>query len=202
MGRIVRDAISEISDIRPFLDTEHGPIHTFKDKKKTLPEAFDDEYFRHTQWAHMASGGAGGGMRWPNRKPHKLTPGMRKAQAALAGFLPLIDWPRFRRVTLNDALRVSRPGVAAFGCSDDAQAVVWLLRKDVTGSDSTLRRDAAPITAEVLVPRLAPGRYRVTAWDTFTGSERGSHEVDSCDEGLALQPPPFATDLALAIRRL
>jgi mannan endo-1,4-beta-mannosidase len=49
MGRIVRDAIAEIRDARPFLDTEHGPIHTFKDKKKTLPEVFDDEYFRHLQ---------------------------------------------------------------------------------------------------------------------------------------------------------
>jgi hypothetical protein len=202
MGRIVSHAIAEIADSRPFLDTEHGPIHTFKDKKRTLPGAFDNEYFRHTQWAHVASGGAGGGMRWPNRNPHKLTSGMRKAQAALAGFLPLIDWAGFRRVTLNDAIRVAQPGIAAFGCGDDAQAVVWLLRKDVTGSDGTLRRDAAPITADVLVPGLAPGRYRVTAWDTLSGAERGSHEADCSDGALALQPAPFATDVALAIRRL
>jgi mannan endo-1,4-beta-mannosidase len=50
-GRIVREALAEIRDGRPFLDTEHGPIHTFKDKRRTLPEAFDDEYFRHMQWA-------------------------------------------------------------------------------------------------------------------------------------------------------
>jgi hypothetical protein len=44
MGRVVQDALSEIRDGRPFLDSEHGPIHTFKDHKTTLPEPFDDEY--------------------------------------------------------------------------------------------------------------------------------------------------------------
>ena len=69
VGRLIRDALGEIRDYRPVLDTEHGPIHTFKDHGRTLPDAFDDEYFRHMQWAHFASGAAGGGMRWPNREP-------------------------------------------------------------------------------------------------------------------------------------
>ncbi|TIL77742.1 MAG: hypothetical protein E5Y81_12695, partial [Mesorhizobium sp.] len=43
----------------------------------TSPE-LPTEYFRHLQWAHLAAGGAGGGMRWPNRSPHVLTPGMRR----------------------------------------------------------------------------------------------------------------------------
>jgi hypothetical protein len=68
-GRLIREALSEIRDGRPLFDSEHGPIHTYKDHGMTLPEAFDDEYFRHMQWAHFASGGAGGGMRWPNRLP-------------------------------------------------------------------------------------------------------------------------------------
>jgi mannan endo-1,4-beta-mannosidase len=83
-GRLVREALAEIDDGRPFLDSEHGPIHAFKDRHCTLPEDFDDEYFRHMQWAHLASGGAGGGMRWPNRHPHQLTPGMRAAPLARA----------------------------------------------------------------------------------------------------------------------
>ena len=80
-AELVGEALAEITDGRPFFDTEHGPIHTFKDTASTLPEAFDDEYFRHIQWTHLASGGAGGGMRWPNRNPHTLTPGMRRASA-------------------------------------------------------------------------------------------------------------------------
>ena len=31
MGRIVKESLSEIRDGRPFLDTEHGPIHTYKE---------------------------------------------------------------------------------------------------------------------------------------------------------------------------
>ena len=106
MGRIVKQSLDEIVDGRPFLDTEHGPIHAFKDKRKTLPEPFDDEYFRHMQWAHLASGGAGGGMRWPNRHPHTLTDGMRKAQLAMAAFMPQIDWLRFNRRNVTDELVV------------------------------------------------------------------------------------------------
>ncbi|MDB4950188.1 MAG: hypothetical protein JWM27_2837 [Gemmatimonadetes bacterium] len=200
-GRLVRDALAEIRDSRPFLDSEHGPIHRFKDHHKTLPHAFDDEYFRHMQWAHLASGGAGGGMRWPNRHPHVLTPGMHEAQAALARFLPLVDWPRFRRRCLNDGVSVDGASLAAFACGDDAQSVAWLLRTDSIGPDGRLRADAAPVHARLHVPGLAPGRYRVTAWDTSTGRELSTDLHDAGDGGLHLPLPPVATDLALAIRR-
>ncbi len=126
VGKLVREALAEITDGRPFFDSEHGPIHTYKDHGRTLPEAFDDEYFRHIQWAHLASGGAGGGMRWPNRDPHTLTPGMRKAQAALARFLPLVNWTTFQRRSVD--VTVDDPDVAVFACGDERQMVVWLLR--------------------------------------------------------------------------
>ena len=125
VGRLVREALAEIGDDRPFLDSEHGPIHSFKDHGITLPEAFDDEYFRHLQWAHLASGGAGGGMRWPNRDPHQLTPGMRQAQRGLADFLPLIDWRRFRRRPLHGRAVTDIEGVHLFACGDQGQAVLY-----------------------------------------------------------------------------
>jgi hypothetical protein len=201
MGRIVREALAEIRDGRPFLDTEHGPIHAYKDRKRPLQEAFDDEYFRHMQWAHLAAGGAGGGMRWPNRTPHVLTDGMRRAQRALAAFLPLIDWPRFRRVNLNEEVAVSTPGVACCACGDDAQAVVWLLRRDAVSPNGTLRRDAEPMAATLRVPGLAEGDYTVVAFDTQDGVERARYPARARGEGLSLLTPPFAGDIALAIRR-
>lgn len=202
MGEIVRECLGEITDERPFLDTEHGPIHTFKDKKRTLPEPFDDEYFRHMQWAHLASGGAGGGMRWPNRRVHVLTPGMRRAQAGLAGFLPLIDWTRFRRRNLNSEIAVRGGGrLARFACADDAQAVVWLLRRDVTGPKGQVCTDASPIAPSLHIPGLAPGRYRVTPFDTAAGRARAPFEAEAKASGLALFVPPFTADLALAITR-
>ena len=200
MGRIVRDCIGEITDGRPFLDTEHGPIHTFKDRKKVLPEPFDDEYFRHISWAHLASGGAGGGMRWPNRRPHVLSAGMRRAQAAMAGFLPLIDWTRFARRPL--ARDMTARGFHRFACGDDSQALAWLLRRRALASDGRVRADLPPIGTDVTIPGLASGRYLITGWDTVAGTI--VEQLDGVvDRGvLRFAPAPIGGDRAFAISRL
>lgn len=198
-GRLVRQALAEIGDARPFHESEHGPIHSFKDRHRTLPEAFDDEYFRHMQWAQLASGGAGGGMRWPNRHPHTLTPGMRQAQRAMADFLPLVDWPRFRRSNLNEAMETD-PDCIAFGCGDARQAVAWLLRRGPLLPDGRLDPAMPPRPAALRLPGLAPGRYRAKLWDTRAGQM--ASEVITAAEGngiLALRLPPFGGDIALAI---
>lgn len=196
-ARLMRDALAELHDNRPFLDSEHGPIHTFKDHKITLPEPFDDEYFRHMQWAHLCAGGAGGGMRWPNRKPHSLTPGMRVAQRGLARFLPLIDWPKFQRRNWNDEVRVSAPELKAVSCGDRDQALLWLLRTDRIGSDGMLRRDVDPVRARIDLPGLAPGTYRVSSWNTAEGEL-----VSDVITQNSFFTPPIVTDMAFAIRRI
>jgi hypothetical protein len=201
VGRLVRAALAEITDGRPYLDSEHGPIHTFKDHRRTLPEPFDDEYFRHMQWAHLASGGAGGGMRWPNRHPHLLTPGMRRAQKALADFLPLVDWPRFRRRNLNEEMRIEGGAALACACGDADQAVVWLARTDTVRRDRTLRRDAPPVRVDLRVPGLAPGAFQVVVWDTARGVELARRTESADDAGLEIRGVELTTDLALAIRR-
>jgi hypothetical protein len=200
-GRLTREALAEVPPERPFFDSEHGPIHTYKDHHRTLPEAFDDEYFRHIQWAHLASGGAGGGMRWPNRHPHCLTPGMRKAQKALAGFLPLIDWTRFRRRNLNYEIEVEGRGCVGFACGDGEQAVVWVLRVDRLDRKGMLRKDAEPVEAAVAIPGLGEGRYRVTRWDTAAGVCLGCSEMERGADGrLLVSLPSLRTDVAVAVR--
>ena len=205
MGSIVRECLAEVRDDRPFLDTEHGPIHQFKDKRRTLPAAFDDEYFRHMQWAHLASGGAGGGMRWPNRKPHVLTPGMREAQRGLSRFLPLVDWTRFRRRNLSAELGAPK-GIAAFGCGDEAQAVLYALRSDtlaLQGSRTrkTLRCDAPPRDIVLRVPGLAAGRYRATEFCTSEGRVTGAREFAHQGGTTLLALPALVTDRAVALTR-
>jgi hypothetical protein len=200
MGHIVRGALAEITDRRPFLDSEHGPIHTFKDHHRTLPEAFDDEYFRHLQWAHLASGAVGGGMRWPNRHPHLLTPGMRQAQRGLAQFLPLIDWRHFERANVNEEIKTDRAELATFGCADERQALIWLLRSDSIGGDGRLDPNSPPITATIKVPRLAESRFLVSRWDTGAGILLDRFEASGGGAaGLSLRDLPVRTDLALAI---
>lgn len=197
MGRIVRGCLAEIEDGRPFLDTEHGPIHRFKDKRETLPAAFDDEYFRHISWAHLASGGVGGGMRWPNRHPHVLTPGMREAQRAMAGFLPLIRWQRFRRQPADARAR----GFHAFACADADQAVIYLLRRGGRLSDG--RIDPARRTASVAVSLpAADGRFAITAWDTVNGRELSRTTGEAAGGVLNFETRDVGGDRALAVCRL
>ncbi|HEV2846498.1 MAG TPA: hypothetical protein VG477_16710, partial [Thermoanaerobaculia bacterium] len=203
VGRLVREAIAEVLPGRPFFDSEHGPIHTFKDHRRTLPEPFDDEYFRHIQWAHLASGGAGGGMRWPNRNPHVLTPGMHAAQRALAGFLPLMDWTRFRRRNLNEEIRIEGTACAGFACGDEEQAVAWVVRTDSLGRRGMLLKAVKAAAPVLILPGLAEDRYRVTFWDTVEGRTIGTTEVGKVNcEGLRIPLPPLRADMALAVGRV
>jgi hypothetical protein len=167
MGAIVRESLTEIRDGRPFLDTEHGPIHSFKDRHRTLPEDFDDEYFRHMSWAHLASGGVGGGMRWPNRHPHVLTAGMRRVQRAMAAFLPSIDWTTFRPRNLNSEGKAE--GYHLFACADDRQAIAWLLRKGECDRRGMLPQLAIGRPACLTLPVAEDGAWTLSLFDTRTG---------------------------------
>ena len=211
-GRIVRDAIAEIHDGRPFLDTEHGPIHSYKDHRITLPEPFDDEYFRHMQWAHLASGGAGGGMRWPNRDPHTLTAGMRREQLSLSRFLPLLDWLRFNRRNITDELEISSPKgrpistrtLARFACASRDQALVYLLRRDTLTPGRRERRlnpQAKPLALAMRVPILDPGTYSVSAWNTAAG-ELIAQTTQHLEEGRSISLPSLIGDMAVVARQL
>ncbi|HYZ61489.1 MAG TPA: hypothetical protein VE650_03475 [Acetobacteraceae bacterium] len=200
VAKLMREGLDEITDLRPFFDTEHGPIHTFKDHEITLPEAFDDEYFRHIQWVHLACGGAGGGFRWPNRHPHKLTHGMRLAQRGLADFLPLIDWPRFQRRLLNGDLTCADPDVAVFGCGDPAQAVLYLLRQRPLLPDGRVDPDRRSAVS-VHVPGLAPGPYEATVWDTVEGRPAGRVALLELNDGHRVELPQLGAEAAVAIRR-
>jgi hypothetical protein len=91
--------------------------------------------------------------------------------------------------------------VAAFACGDDAQALVWLLRRDTIATSGMLREDAAPIAATVRVPGLLEGDYTVVAYDTRAGTEMARYPGRARGDGLTLLTPPFAGDIALAIRR-
>ncbi|NIJ54500.1 hypothetical protein [Dyadobacter arcticus] len=187
-GKMVKEALQLLPPGRPFLDTEHGPISYFRRRRRGLPEAFDDLYFLHMQWAHLAAGAAGGGMRWPYRYPHTLTHGMRRAQLNLAQFARLIDWQNFKRKNLNDQISVIGPKVQVFGCGDAHQAIVWIL----TSADESL--------LTLSVPGLADGAYIVHFWDTLTGI-LSSNNIIKQDAELSIQCQMTTTNLALAIRR-
>lgn len=204
-GRLMREALHHVNRNRPFFDSEHGPIHGFKNRRITLPECFDDEYFRHMQWAHMASGGAGGGMRWPNRHPHTLTHGMRSAQKSMAGFVNLLDWKRFRRINLNEEVKLSTQSFVVFACADAEQAVVWLLRQDEMQQKQRrliVNASAPAVPVTITIPGMEAGRYNIITWDTLLGIPVDTQQVEQPSAGeLILHFAAVGTDLAVAVRR-
>ncbi|HYF64832.1 MAG TPA: hypothetical protein VD886_18550 [Herpetosiphonaceae bacterium] len=202
MARWVRHGLSHVPPGRPFTDTEHGPIHLFNDHERMLDEDFDDEYERHLMWAHLASGGAGSGMRWPARNPHVLTAGMKRALKSLADFCQLIDWRHFASRNAGQDVSVATPGVLAFACRDDRQAVIWLLRGKPAGNPpGRLPRRAGLTGVELSLAGLRPGRYAVTPWDTLAGRPLPALEAVA-DDRLRLGIPCPENDLALAVRRI
>ncbi len=188
-ARLIGEGIAHCPPGRPLLDTEHGPIHTFKDRRITLPDAFDTECFRRTQWAHIATGGAGGGMRWPYRHPHVLLPAMHEAQAVLADFLPLIDWQHFNRQPLGARLSVNDFAGLVCGCGDDRQAIVALMPNE--GDGCTARH--------LDITGLEPGCYDVTQVNTVTGSREASQIHTHQDGTLVVLTIGGGQDLVLAI---
>ncbi|SFR75706.1 hypothetical protein [Sphingomonas jatrophae] len=200
MGRIVRECLGEIRDHRPFLDTEHGPIHSFKDKHRTLSEPFDDQYFRHMAWAHLASGGAGGGMRWPNRHPHVLTAGMRRAQAAMAAFLPLVDWTCLRPRNLNE--ETAAPGFHAFACGDERQLIAWLVRRGGRDANGMVPADVIPRSTRMSLPCEVGGTWRYRLFDTVLGVCGDETDVIATDGRLDIPLAAAGADVALVAKRL
>ena len=140
-------------------------------------------------------------MSWPNREPHVLAPGMRKAQRTLADFLPLIDWRCFHRRNVAGLITIEGEGAEAFGCGDGRQAVLWLLRTDIISADGRLSRIAVPARIRVVVPDLGAGHYRLTCWDTERGCAVLQTDRDHPGGAFNLEAISIITDLAIAIRK-
>jgi mannan endo-1,4-beta-mannosidase len=126
---------------------------------------------------------------------------MRKAQEALAGFLPLIDWPCFRRRNLHGEIELDTRVFYGFACGDAAQAVLWLLRRTQIGSDGRVKRDAPAIAVKVGIPGLQPGRYRITFWNTEEGRTVAAEEQVHESGPFVVATPACVTDVAIAVRR-
>ncbi len=202
MANWVRHALARVPPGRPFMDTEHGPIHLFNNHKKMLPEDFDDEYERHLMWAHLASGGAGSGMRWPARRPHLLTAGMTRALGSLAGFTKTLDWRHFTPRNAVADIEIDAPNVLPFACRDKRQAVIYLLRDKPDSGHQGRLPEREPLCGLSLTLRgLAAGSYCVQPWDTRRGHPLACiHEEAAGDGVLRVALPPLEKDMALAVQ--
>ncbi|HEX8218646.1 MAG TPA: hypothetical protein VF914_05470 [Chloroflexia bacterium] len=209
MRDAVKYAFSQMSSTRPYTDSESGPIHLFMDLKLFLEEPFESEYYHNMSWAHLATGGAGSGLRWPFRDPHNLTQEMHEVQRGMSRFVAGtwecgFDWLNFSPQPMDEGMQVvSRtPGaeeplpVLPFGCSDGTHTLMWLLR------DKRVAEDDAPIApADLLVSGLCTGNYVVEFWETYSGERLGEYHFEVLNSpSIRLPLPAFGTDIAITVR--
>jgi mannan endo-1,4-beta-mannosidase len=209
MQEAVRYAYAHMTDVRPYTDTESGPIHAFMTGHRPMPDAVDTEYYHNMSWAHLATSGAGSGMRWPFRHPHTLTAGMHAVQQGMARFVPALDWTRFSPRPLDaiqmqvlphdmDEPRDTTPlPVLPFGCGDGEQALIWLLH-----DTRTTRAMSSLPPLDLCLGDLQPGGYVATFWETYEGVPSGEQRfaVEAGTTLARLSLPAFGRDLAVAVR--
>ncbi len=204
MAKWTRYGLQNTPPGRPFTDSEHGPIHLFNDHKRWHDEAFDAEYERHLMWAHLASGGAGSGMRWPARHPHVLTEATQAEFASLARFCGEIGWLSFAPRDWRGNLAVSGPQgrqFHRFAVGDGRQLLVFLLRRAPRGHRGPLPPLAPLEDVEMTVRGLEAGNWRVTFFDPRLGQVVERREV-AIQTRLNLALPPWEQSLAIAAQKL
>ncbi len=200
MSDAVKFALEQMPVRRPFTDSESGPIHLFMDLHRQLEEPFESEYYHNMSWAHLATGGAGSGMRWPFRVPHCLTPEMHLVQRGMSRFAAAcnLDWLTFAPELGGHLLGLrnrsdasaTAASVLLFGCLDGTQALVWLLR------DSRIALDPESVDLDLCIERMEPGQYIAEFWETYSGEKLG--EVVCCSVGSLTSPVQVGTASLIA----
>jgi hypothetical protein len=185
MGGGVLLSLEQIRDDRPYFDSESGPISDWI----TNP-SFDQEYHHNMSWAHLASCGAGSGMRWPYTNPHFILPELRDNLLGLARFASTIDWADFPSQNITMDIRTSDRLMMRAGCSDGQTALVWLLA-DRRASDEV----SIPGTSFTVRNVFQDGEYTVEYWETYAGNRIGEDIAVAVDNELELTIPDLEGDL-------
>jgi mannan endo-1,4-beta-mannosidase len=159
IDRAVRYAGEKIRAPRPYFDSESGPIYGW------IKEAEIDALLHHNMsWAHLASGGAGSGMRWPYTDPHYILPEMRDNLLGMARFAAQVDWAHFESKNVSEKIHLNVPGIMKVGCADPQMALLWL------ASDTRLSRPPALDAVRVEIEaNFVDGLYEVSLWNTREG---------------------------------
>lgn len=202
----IRYALSQIpaDDPRPFLDSESGPItyvgggsSTPSETPQTLPLAFDNMYHHNMIWAHLASGGAGSGLRWPMRFPlHTMSDGMLDNLQAMNRIGKNIRWATFNSENIDTQISVSNTGghdVIDMGCSDGITALVFIIQdtRSTTGVISG---------ASLQVSGMQAGDYDVLVFDSYTG-DLLSQTTQTAAAGTVTTPlPDFELDHVVILK--
>lgn len=98
----------------------------------------------------------------------------------------------------------SHPDLRAWGQADRLtyRGHLWVSNRHHTWRNVVDAVPVAPISGTLTIPDLAPGAYRVTWWDTYTGTVTMTRTVTTTASSLALSlPAPLVSDVALRFER-
>ena len=158
----VKYSLSQIRDNRPYIDGEDGPINRW-----IADEKLDDEVFHNMVWAHMASGGAGSGFRWPYRFPHHLSDGMYRHLSRMSKFAKDVPWQKL--IETPSEIKVSVPeGWAACSTGTNKGALVWVA-------------SPKPSETKLSITWNGPKTIKYRCYDTKTGEWFSKGTVDNKD---------------------
>lgn len=164
----VNRALSNITDNRPYIDTEDGPINRWIEDGQ-----LDNAVFHNMIWAHLATGGAGSGMRWPYRNPHHLSEGMYQELKLMSKFAKDVPWDKLTGA--KSPIKVTAPN-GWIECSTGASrgALIWVTSaKPSAGTISITWPDA-------------PKSVKYKCYDTKTGEWFAAGDATVKDDALAL----------------
>jgi len=192
-GRGIRRQLEQIEQSvqRPFFASEFGPVDLWP-----LPDELDDELFHNMSWAHLATGAAGAGLRWPYRWHHILSEGMRESQLGLSLVASKIPWSTFAARNVDERLSVSTPDgqkVHPVGCGDEQQFLIWLVRE----SNSKKVGDG---DTQLVLKASSEGSFQVRVFDTRTGKKIQQSVVKADSGKVTVVLPSFDKDIALIVK--
>jgi mannan endo-1,4-beta-mannosidase len=185
MGGGVLLSLQAIEDDRPYFDSESGPINDW-----IVSPEFDQEYHHNMSWAHLASGGAGSGMRWPYTNPHFILPELRDNLLGLARFASTVDWASFQSRNISMQIRPDNRLILRAGCSDGQSAMIWLLADRREDPDVQI-----PGTTIIVRDTFDNGDYLIEYWETYEGNILAEDTVSVTEGTLELVVPDLGLDL-------
>lgn len=184
----VNYALFMLNDNRPYTDTESGPIEQWIGSAR-----FDAEFLHNVSWSHLASGGAGTGMRWPYRTPHILTDEMMNVLGRIAQFTNEFDFTGFAPNNISVDL-IAPLDHQVYGIGDDTRMLVWMLR------DDRAQGEAAPAT--LTLDYIVPGTYQVSLWDPWEAQWITQSTMSFNETKGELEIPAFEKDITIVLELL
>ncbi len=112
------------------------------------------------------------------------------------------DWV-FVSYVLERAVKQTAPPLRLFGLQGKRTSLLYIEHSQHTWYQvNVVKRKPEPGPPTILhIPGFPSGRYRVQWWDTYEGKVTRTEEVQVGSEGLRLEMPEVATDLAIKIER-